>query len=59
MTATMTPCSTAILAEKSIYTADFALIASRLSQTLLQESFTRKWWLSFKVEIWNLLKTNF
>jgi len=34
------------------HTADLALtnIASRFSQTLSQDSFTRKWWLSFKVE---------
>jgi len=44
---------------KSIYAADFALIASRFSQTLLQENFARKWWLSLLVEIWNLLNTNF
>ena len=49
MVASMTPCSTALLAEKK-YATDLALIASRFSQVLLQESFTSKWWLSFKVE---------
>jgi len=38
------------------HTLDLALIASLFSQTLLQESFTRKWWLSFKVEIWKFTK---
>jgi len=57
MTATMTPCSTAILAEKK-HTADLALtnIASRSSQTLSQDSFPRKWWLSFKLETWKFTK---
>jgi len=32
------------------YAADLALKASRSSQVLLQETFTSKWWLSFKVE---------
>ena len=39
-----------------MYTADLALIASRLSQALLQESFTSIWWLSFKVETWKFTK---
>jgi len=41
------------------HTADLALIASRLSQALLHESLTSKWWLSSKVEFGILLKTNF
>jgi len=54
MTATTTPCSTAILAGK--HTADLTLVASRFSQTLSQESFTIKLWLSFKVETWKFTK---
>jgi len=38
MTATMTPCSSAVGLKKHI--ADLALIASRFSQTLPQEIFT-------------------
>jgi len=55
MTATMTPCSTAKIVWKK-HTANLALTASRFPQTLLQESFRRKWWLSFKVEIWKYTK---
>jgi len=29
---------------------------SRFSQGLLHESFTSKWWLSFKIETWNFIK---
>ena len=50
MAATMT---TAILAEKGIHKT------LRFSQALLNESFTSKWWLSFEIETWNLLKMNF
>ena len=40
------------------HTADLTLtsIASRSSQTLSQESFTRKWWLSFEAETWKFTK---
>jgi len=38
-------------------TADLALIASRLSQGLLRESFTSIRWLSSKVEAWNFAKS--
>jgi len=38
------------------HTADLALVASRFSQALLQESFTSKWWLSSKVEAGNFTK---
>jgi len=38
------------------HTADLALITSRFSQTLLQESFTSDRWLSFKVETWRFTK---
>jgi len=38
------------------HTADLALKASRFSQTLLKESFTSKWRLSFKVETWKSTK---
>jgi len=38
------------------HTADLALIASRFSQALLQESFTSKWWLSSKVKAWGFTK---
>jgi len=43
------------------HTADLALtnIASRSSQTLSQESFTRKWWLSFKPETQKFTKKAF
>jgi len=43
------------------HTADLALtnIAWRFSQTLSQDSFTRKWWLSFKVETWKFTKKTF
>jgi len=55
MAATTTSCSTAILAEKK-HSADLALIASRFSQALSQESSTSKCWLSPKVETWNFTK---
>jgi len=42
MTATMTSCLTALLAEKK-HAAYCALIESRFSLALLQESFTSKW----------------
>ena len=42
--------TTAILATKGIYKT------SRFSQALLHESFTSKWWLSFKIETWNFIK---
>jgi len=38
------------------HTADAAaaaLIAETLSQTVLQENSTSKWWLSLKIEVWN------
>jgi len=38
------------------HTADLALIASRYLQTLSQENFTSKWWLSFKLETWKYAK---
>jgi len=38
------------------HTAYCSPVASRLSQALLQESFTSKWWLSSKVETWNFTK---
>jgi len=38
------------------HTADLALIASRFSQALSQECFTRKWWLSFNAETWKFNK---
>jgi len=47
MAATMT---TAISAVKAIHKT------SRFSQALLHESFTSKWWLSFKIETWNFIK---
>jgi len=47
MAATMT---TAILAAKGIHKT------SRSSQALLHESFTTKWWLSFKIEAWKCIK---
>jgi len=40
----------------TMHTADLAFTASRLSQALLQESFTSKWWLSSKVAVWNFTK---
>jgi len=48
--ATMTTMTTAILATKGIHKA------SRFSQALLHDSFTSKWWLSFKIETWNFIK---
>jgi len=48
MAATMT---TAILAAKGILHK-----TTRSSQALLHESFTSKWWLSFKIETWNFIK---
>jgi len=47
------------LAEKSIYTADLTLIATRFSQALLQEIFMSKWWLPSKINLVNSLNTNF
>ena len=41
MAATMTPCSTAILAEKSVQQIT-ALTATRFSQAFLQDSFKSK-----------------
>ena len=38
------------------HTADLALIASRFSQALSQETFTSKWWFWSKVEAWNFTK---
>jgi len=52
---TMTSCSTAILAAKSIL-ADLALIASRFSQAFMQENFTSKWWIRSRVEAMNFTK---
>jgi len=50
MADTMTTMTTAILAAKGIHKT------SRFSQALLHESFSSKWWLSFKIETWNFIK---
>jgi len=47
MAATMT---TAVLAAKGMHKM------LRFSQALLHESFTSKWWLSFKIETWKFIK---
>jgi len=49
----MTTMTTAILAAKGIHKT------SRFSQALLHESFSSKWWLSFKTETWNFIKKTF
>jgi len=41
------------------HTADLALIASRFSEALLQDSLRSKWWLSSKVEALTFTTTNF
>jgi len=50
MAATMTTMTAAILAANGIRKT------LRFSQALLHESFTSKWWLSFKIETWNFIK---
>jgi len=50
MAATMTTMTTAMLAAKGKHKT------SRFSQALLHESFTSKWWLSFKIETWNFIE---
>jgi len=50
MAATMTTMTISILAEKGMHKT------SRFSQALLHESFTNKWWLSFKIEAWKCIK---
>jgi len=42
--------TTAMLAAKGIHKT------ARFSQALLHESFTSKWWLSFKIEAWNFIE---
>ena len=54
MSTTMTSSPTAILAAKSLLHAVHYSI--EISQALLQERFTSKWWLSSKVETWNFAK---
>ena len=51
-------CYVRLRRQVNIKTADLALtsITSRSQQTLSQESFMRKWWLSFEVETWNFTK---
>jgi len=38
------------------HSGDVALIASRFSQSISQESFISKWWFSSKVEAWNFFQ---
>jgi len=45
--------TTAILSAKDIHKT------LRFAQALLHESFTSKWWLSFKIETWNFIKKTF
>jgi len=52
MAATMTTMRTAILVAKGKHKT------SRFSQALLHEGFTSKWWRSFKIETWNVIKNN-